>query len=103
MLNRRKLLKQTSCGAGAVGLTQLFLPHFLAGSARAATPKLPGIPTPDSVIGFKIGMDYKLANYRQAVAYLHALAAASPMIKLLELGKTSGGNTMICAVISSAE
>ena len=103
MLSRRKFLGQTSYGAGVVGLTQLLLPQLLARPALAATSRLPGIPTPESVIGFTIGTDYKLASYRQAVAYLRALAAASPMIKLIEVGETSGGNTMICAIISSAE
>ena len=61
------------------------------------------VPAPEEVLGFKIGDDYKLATYNQAVEYLQALEKASPKIKLFEMGKTDMGKPMIYAVISSEE
>jgi len=68
-----------------------------------AQPRVPGVPTPDSVFGFAPGADYKLATYDQSVAYFKALAAASPYIKLFEAGKTTQGRTMIFALISTPD
>ncbi len=61
------------------------------------------VPPPEEVLGFKVGTDYHLASYQQAIEYLRALEQASPMIKLFEMGKTSMGKPMIYAVISSEE
>lgn len=58
------------------------------------------IPTPESFLGFKLGADEKLATYDQSIAYLRKLAAASPSIKLVEAGKTTGGRTMYFALVS---
>jgi hypothetical protein len=59
------------------------------------------IPTPESVLGFKPGTDNRLATYDQAIAYLKALAAASPSLKLLEAGRTTQGRPILFALISS--
>jgi len=61
------------------------------------------VPTPEEILGFKVGADYYLATYQQALQYFRALEQASPMIKLFELGKTSIGKPMIYAVITSAD
>ena len=68
-----------------------------------AQPRVPGVPTPDSIFGFAPGADYKLATYDQSVAYFKAIAAASPYIKLFEAGKTTQGRTMIFALISTPD
>ena len=59
------------------------------------------IPAPESVLGFKIGADYHLADYHQAMDYLRQLESISPRIKLFTAGKTSMGQDMNYAVISS--
>ena len=59
-----------------------------------------GLPTPESVFGFKPGADNKLATYDQTIDYLKKLAAASPSIKLVEAGKTTLGRTMYFALVS---
>ena len=59
------------------------------------------LPTPESVLGFKPGADYKLATYDQSIDYLKKLAAATKHIQLLEAGKTSQGRTMYFALVSS--
>ncbi len=71
---------------------------LLQGSALAQN-----IPTPESVLGFKVGADFHLATYEQAIEYWRALEKASPMIRLQEIGKTSMGKPMYCAIITSAE
>ena len=38
-----------------------------------------GLPTPESVFGFRPGADYKLATYDQSVAYFKKLAAELDM------------------------
>jgi hypothetical protein len=61
------------------------------------------IPPPEAVLGFKVGADFRLASYQQALDYFRALEKASPMIRLEDIGKTSMGRPMICAIITSAE
>ena len=61
------------------------------------------VPPPEKVLGFKVGTDYHLASYQQAIEYFRALEQASPMIKIFEIGKSSMGKPMIYAVITSAE
>lgn len=68
---------------------------------------LPGfsqtIPTPEEILGFKIGADYHLATYTQAMEYFKILAKNSERVKIFDMGKTSMGQPMIYAVVSSAE
>ena len=62
------------------------------------------VPTPSQFLGFEVGADRKLADYRQIVSYFKALAAAAPdRVELETLGKTTLGEDMIMAVISSPE
>jgi Zinc carboxypeptidase len=61
------------------------------------------VPTPSEFLGFEVGADRKLADYRQIVAYFKALAAASPRLEIENLGKTTLGEDLIMAVISSEE
>lgn len=61
------------------------------------------VPKPEEILGFKVGADYHLATYTQAIEYYNQLAATSARIKLFEAGKTSMGQTMTYAVISSSE
>jgi hypothetical protein len=47
-------------------------------SAQVAftTNPLPGVPTPESVLGHKPGDDFYLANYDESRDYFHKLAAS---------------------------
>ena len=59
---------------------------------------------PSEFLKFEVGADRKLADYRQIVSYFKALAAAVPdRLELETLGKTTLGEEMIMAVISSPE
>ncbi len=48
-----------------------------------------------------VGDDYFLANYTQLVEYFGKLAKESNRLKVVEIGKTSEGRTMIMAIITS--
>jgi len=70
---------------------------LLAASSLTAA----SIPSPSSFLGFEIGADRKLADYRQVVSYFRMLDAASARVEIESLGKTTLGEEMIMAVISS--
>jgi len=59
------------------------------------------IPTPESVLGFAVGADFKLASYDQSLAYFQRLAGASDRVELLEIGRTSENAPWYIALISS--
>jgi len=61
------------------------------------------IPTPESVLGFRPGADYKLATYDQSVDYFKKVAATSKYVKVVEAGKTSQGRTMYYALVSTPD
>src|SRR5262249_53576668 len=60
-------------------------------------------PTPSEFLGFRVGADRQLADYRQIVSYFKQLAADSNRVRLQNLGPTTLGSEMILAVISSEE
>jgi hypothetical protein len=64
--------------------------------ARAAT-----IPSPSEFLGMAIGADRTVADYRQILSYFRALDAASPRVELEILGKTTLGEDLFLAAISS--
>ena len=61
------------------------------------------IPKPEDILGFRVGDDYKLADYRQALEYFAELDRSSPLIQVREAGKTALGKSMIYAIITSEE
>jgi hypothetical protein len=67
-------------------------------SARASSG---AVPTPRAVIGFDLGTDRVLANYTETRALLDAIAAASPRVRVADLGPTVEGRRMVAAVIAS--
>jgi Zinc carboxypeptidase len=60
-------------------------------------------PTPSEFLKMPIGADRTLADYRQMTSYFRALEKASPRVKIEVLGKTTLGEDMILAVITSEE
>jgi hypothetical protein len=58
--------------------------------------------SPDQFLGFKLGSDRNLAGYNQIKAYFRQISLESPRIKTVTLGKTTKGNDMFMAIISSA-
>src|ERR1051326_3742135 len=70
---------------------------FLSTAAFAAPQ------SPSDFLKMPIGSDKTLADYKQISSYFNALAAASPRVKIQTLGKTTLGEPMIMAIISSEE
>ncbi len=62
-----------------------------------------GIPTPESVLGFEVGADFKLATYDESLEYFRRLDEASDRIQLVEVGRTSKGREWYFALISTPE
>ena len=77
----------------------------LAAIALAATPTaLPAqIPTPESVLGHRVGADFHLATFEESIEYFERLDAASDRLELREVGRSSFGRPVYIALISSAE
>ncbi|MGB9893332.1 MAG: M14 family zinc carboxypeptidase, partial [Candidatus Saccharicenans sp.] len=75
----------------------------ILGLSQPTILKAQVIPTPEEILGFKVGADYHLINYNQAIDYLKKVASVSDRIKIQEMGKTTLGRPMYYAVISSAE
>jgi hypothetical protein len=61
------------------------------------------VPTPESILGFHVGEDRKLADWQQVLNYFQKVSAAAPdRVKFQELGKTTLGNPYVALTISSA-
>jgi len=61
------------------------------------------VPSPSEFLKMDVGADRQLADYRQISSYFKALAAASPRLEVEILGKTTLGEEMFMAVISSED
>ena len=73
---------------------------FLLAASCAFAAK---IQTPSEALGFPVGADRQLADYRQIASYFKALAAASSRVQIETLGKTTLGEDMFMAIVSSEE
>jgi hypothetical protein len=58
---------------------------------------------PATFVGHRIGEDFKLVKWPRIVEYFELLATESPRVRVADLGKTTLGNRLIAAVISSPE
>jgi hypothetical protein len=61
------------------------------------------VPTPESILGYRVGADRKLADWGEITGYFGKLAAASPAVAIQTLGKTTMGKPLIAAIISTPE
>jgi hypothetical protein len=68
-----------------------------AAAARAAGE----VPSPQSVLGFRVGDDGRLAEWSQITDYFARLAAASPRVAVERIGVSVLGRPMIMATITS--
>jgi hypothetical protein len=75
------------------------------GSSLQAAPAQSSQPilTPAEHFGFKPGADRMLFDYEELISYLQKLDAASPRLKLVEIGKSPLGKPMYIAFISAEE
>src|ERR1700735_4984158 len=62
------------------------------------------VPPPDSVLGFRVGEDRKLADWQQVLDYFQKVAAAAPaQVKFDEIGKSTLGKPFVVLTVSSAD
>ena len=68
----------------------------------ACLPSPAQVPTPEEIIGFRMGDDYKIANYTQIVEYLKLLDQQSDRVQMQTIGTSVLGKPMYVLFISSA-
>ena len=69
----------------------------------AQQPQSQAVPSPESVLGFQPGADFKLANYEQVVAYFQRVAEATDRVRMVQAGRSAQGRPYYFALVSSAE
>ena len=73
------------------------------GATAPQTILAQAIPTPESVLGHRVGEDFHLATYEESIDYFRRLDAASDRVRLEVVGETSFGRPVYLALISSAD
>src|ERR1044071_7608678 len=66
-------------------------------------PKVAGIPSPKDILGHHIGEPKKLTYYADILKYYRALAAASPRVKIVTIGKSNEGRDLVVVFVGSDE
>lgn len=80
---------------------RLVLGVLLLSAAPLAHAQPMPITTPKQFLGFNIGDDYQLANYKQYTAYLTKLATESDRFKLTKIGVTEEGRDQLMGILTS--
>ncbi|HQT93803.1 MAG: hypothetical protein B7Z61_04580 [Acidobacteria bacterium 37-71-11] len=75
---------------------------FILNSVICLAGTLPAPPSPRDVLGIEVGANRVLASYSESERYLRALAQASDRVRVVAMGPTVEGRTMIAAVVTSA-
>ena len=78
----------------------------LAAGIALLLPSIPlaaQIPTPESVLGHRVGADFHLATFDESIDYFQQLDDASDRLELREVGRSSFGRPVYIALISTAE
>jgi hypothetical protein len=66
-------------------------------------PKVSGVPSPKDVLGHHIGEPKKLTYYADILKYYRALAAASPRVKVMSIGKSNEGRDLVVVFVGADE
>lgn len=66
-------------------------------------PKVAGVPSPKDVLGYYVGAPKKLTYYSDLVRYYRALAAKSPRVKVMDIGKTDEGRECVVVFVGSED
>ena len=61
------------------------------------------LKSPEEFLGYKVGTDYKIADYETIQKYFKHLAENSKMIVYEEIGKTVQDRNMFMAILSSED
>ena len=91
VVTRRKL-QGGFAGWSALSAMLLWLPCSLVAQ----------IPTPESVLGFRVGADSMLADWGQIGGYFARLVAASPRVRVDTLGATTQGRPYLLITITDS-
>src|SRR5262249_55683838 len=62
-----------------------------------------GMPTPQSVLGYRPGDDFRLASWPSVIDYFATVDRASDRVAVRTLGQTTEGRPYIVAAVSSPE
>jgi hypothetical protein len=74
---------------------------LLVGAGASLPARASEVPSPASVLGFRVGEDRKLADWTEIVGYFNKLAAASPRVKVENVGATTEGHPFLVVTITS--
>ncbi len=66
-------------------------------------PDDPNVPSPRDVLGYIVGTEGKLTHPDDEIRYFEALSAASPRVRLVEMGDTEEGRTMHLVIVTSED
>src|SRR5262249_16428696 len=66
-------------------------------------PKMAGVPSPKDILGHHIGAPKHLTYYADILKYYRALAAATPRVKVLTIGKSNEGRDLVVVFVGSDE
>ncbi len=66
-------------------------------------PKVAGIPSPKDVLGYHIGHPKKLTYTADAYRYYRELAAKSPRVKVISIGRTDEGRECLIVFVASED
>jgi hypothetical protein len=66
-------------------------------------PKVAGIPSPKDILGHHIGEPKKLTYYADILKYYRALAASTPRVKIVTIGKSNEGRELVVVFVGSDE
>ena len=66
-------------------------------------PKGTAVPSPKDVLGHHIGEPKKLTYYADILKYYRALAAASPRVKVISIGKSNEGRDLVVVFVGADE
>ena len=63
-------------------------------------PALPPVPSPEEVLGYRMGTERRLPDWPEIVGYFRTLAQASDRVTVEELGPTTDGNPFVVVAVS---
>ena len=66
-------------------------------------PKVAGVPSPKDVLGHHIGEPKRLTYYADILKYYRALAAATPRVKVVTIGRSNEDRELVVVFVGSDE
>ena len=85
--------------AGAVHMAAVGLALFVA--TAVSSYAAPRVTSPKAFLGFNLGDDYQLPNYTQLTTYWERLDRESDRLKIVPIGLTEEGRTMVMGIVTS--